>query len=629
MKNTIIVRLAGILSVGSLVGGMAGAATLTLETRSGFVEGTCVPVKGRQAGVSKPMWYEVRASAKNGQIIDYGAFPCGPEWFFIARHLAVGTNEVTVFAVDGAGKRMDATVSLVVPDGETPKIRPRPVPAEVWWGGLGENQQLLDPKRPWSFVKKYADGYFLHGAYWNVERVKAIGAGLSAQLKPYAPKYCAELGGQQFSLYDTASTARHTGINLAAIRRYTEIAGMPLSEITHDYGIGFEPVAEHYLTKINPKGREPEIIDYAVNQLWRDGYFLKCYAEYPSLKGAQTTSPAWRWFEDYPSCWSDETRFSVTRTDLTGKISTDGIYTPVMKGSRKFDRGKKPLLVEGHEVDLRFNLKAVLDSFIRMSEGTPGHSTFSFYSDYPYAHMVLGGKDSPRGIRARKMLRAIEGFLHGRGAFHTFVCNDNAPTEIRDAMAAHRAWGQASLKSMQLHQLEGGRADRYLFESWFYTALIEGKKRQELCFPFWVAPEDQPWSYTYLVREAVKYIKGIKDEEGTLEPLELSVKQEGRAIELTLVNRGDVACLPALVAIRGQGRVDIQFRDGLDQDVTEALQSAEGWSPGALLEPGARVVLKGVARTGDGGVTVEAFWNPQDPAGVVRDRVKIDISKER
>jgi hypothetical protein len=300
-----------------------------------------------------------------------------------------------------------------------------------------------------------------------------------------------------------------------------------------------------------------------------------------------------------------------------------------MKGSRKFDRGKKPLLVEGHEVDLRFNLKAVLDSFIRMSEGTPGHSTFSFYSDYPYAHMVLGGKDSPRGIRARKMLRAIEGFLHGRGAFHTFVCNDNAPTEIRDAMAAHRAWGQASLKSMQLHQLEGGRADRYLFESWFYTALIEGKKRQELCFPFWVAPEDQPWSYTYLVREAVKYIKGIKDEEGTLEPLELSVKQEGRAIELTLVNRGDVACLPALVAIRGQGRVDIQFRDGLDQDVTEALQSAEGWSPGALLEPGARVVLKGVARTGDGGVTVEAFWNPQDPTGVVRDRVKIDISKER
>ena len=120
------------------------AAEVTIMTPSGQVASASARVTGTQTGIAKPMWFEVRQGGPEGRITEYGAFPNGPEWFFQVRHLSADANLVKVFGVDEQGALVEADLTLTVPHEGLPAVRPRPVPAEVWWGGLGENQQLTD-----------------------------------------------------------------------------------------------------------------------------------------------------------------------------------------------------------------------------------------------------------------------------------------------------------------------------------------------------------------------------------------------------------------------------------------------------------------------------------------------------
>ena len=64
-----------------------------------------------------------------------------------------------------------------------------------------------------------------------------------------------------------------------------------------------------------------------------------------------------------------------------------------------------------------------------------------------------------------------------------------------------------------------------------------------------------------------------------------------------------------------------------DQDVTNAMLNGEGYCHTNLLQPGQSttftVVFSALPNAAPGAtrsVMIEAFWNPQDPTGVVRDR---------
>ena len=70
-----------------------------------------------------------------------------------------------------------------------------------------------------------------------------------------------------------------------------------------------------------------------------------------------------------------------------------------------------------------------------------------------------------------------------------------------------------------------------------------------------------------------------------------------------------------------------------DQDVTNAMLNGEGYCHTNLLQPGQSttftVVLSALPNAAPGAtrsVMIEAFWNPQDPTGVVRDRKTISVS---
>jgi hypothetical protein len=577
--------------------------------KSGIVETTSPKIQGSSSGIKKPMWYEVRHGKADGPVVAFGAFPASTDWFVTVRHLRSGENHVSILGSNEKGDTVRDSVVLTLPGPMESTIDPRPRPAEIWWGGLGRNEQLIEASRPWDFVKEHADGFFFHGAYWNHKAIQRLGPGLAEQLAPFTPKYAAELGGQQFSVYDEPSTAIHYRTNIGLILAFAE-NGIFLTELSHDYGIDFERPAVHVLDNINPDAREKEILDYSVETLWGDNYFEKIFAEFPQIKPAQTTSPAWRWFDNFPPCWWDEDDYSSTTR------YTEGVYFPLHRHRHWLDQDnpkKSPYLQNGEPVNLKFNLREVIGRFIDWSTTLPKNGTFAFYNDYPYTHMTLGGKDSARGMRARAMLRAIESFLHEKGAIHTFVCNELVPNKPKDLEKAHRDYAEKSLQSMMLHQIEGGRADRYLFESWYFIVMQEDGKEVRSPFPVWVAPESQRYSYTWLVKQAIRYLKGL-DDDGKPLLLPASMQETSDHVVIQVTNSHDTPCLPAFTLQDDAGR---SATDASGTPIDKALRCAEGWTPPAVLQPGGSLELRFEKSTSKNR-RLRVFWNPQDPTGLVR-----------
>lgn len=595
----------------------AGAQGIHIATPSGPVDSLFVPIQGNSTGIVKPMWYEVRAEAKAGAIVDFGAVRTGNAWFCQVRHLAAGKNVVSVFGENGKGITESASVTLLVPESEP--IDPRPRPAEIWWGGLGRNEQLIDPARRWDYVKKYADGFFFHGAYWSKEKIERIGPSLGRLLAESNTKCAIELGGQQYSVRDPESTAVQYRNNRDSLQRLWA-AGIAMTEVTHDYGIDFEPLAVYYLDKVNPAADAGEVLKYGVHQLWGDGYFRKLYSDFPNIKPAQTTSAAWRWYGDFPPCNSNESDYAST-TEYT-----EGVYVPLYRNRewlKRNDPKKTPYLRDGKEVSMKFNLRDVIDEFVAMSRNDKGKATFAFYSDYPYAHMRYGGLNSEREVRSRQVIRAIERNLHQQGALHTFVCN-NGPDGSAELARAQQKYCEDSLNSMILHQIEGGRADRYLFESWYFHEVNEEGKKSQSPFPVWVSPESQSYSYTWLAAEAVRFLKGIRDENGSLETLKLTVIAEKSGQKIRLENTGSSLCLPAITAV-GESGLFTRWEDAEGKDITAALHSPEGWTANGIVKPGEAVMIRRFVESSGktSPVRLRAFWNPQDPTGRVRDQLQL------
>ena len=554
------------------------------------------------------IWYEVRSNSLNGTLTDFGAHVPSCVWPFTVRHLKGGTNWVTVFARDNAGQIFSNSVRLVLNLPYNTPVRPRPIPAEIWWGGLSENQQLLDSSKPWDFVKKYEDGIFFHTAVDTATRGYPGLTGdektaFASMLRPYNTKYWIELFGFIDDATDAAAQSRATN-NCAVLTEYQNL-GLAMSQATHDYYMEnlWELCLKHpdWSTNNLVAWWTGDLTGASTNYpytsgLWRD-MFTTYYSNNPHLKIGHTSSPVnWPWDANNPSL--------QTLNEL--------YYWPL--SSNGYSATSNPVQVNGSNVYFSFTADKIVNGFIAMA-GTINHPYYSFQTDCPWDYYKGTNNAAKRAINRAK-IRFYEKQIQARGARHTFICNisntknltNDFPAEVTDLY-----YKTNSLDSLYTHQIEGGRANCYLFESWYWH------------IPANAAPETKVGSYANLAMDAIKYLKGIADTNGTLEPLKLTLLSGGTTNTIELRNNGDIACLPAVAAIEtGTGGGAVTYYDAAGSNITALILSAEGYVPTNRLTPGTTTTIRVVSSAPlNRAVTLEAFWNPQDPTGVVRDRLTL------
>jgi autotransporter-associated beta strand protein len=534
-------------------------------------------------------WYEVRSNALTGPLMDFGAHACSNPWTFTARHLRAGTNYILVYASDGTGSVQSNYVRYTLTLGPNTPVRPRPIPAEVWWGGLSTNSQMTNFSQ-WPFVQQYEDGYFFHSAGWNVTSQGPLMQQLAANLRQFNVKYWPELGGN----CPSPTTNWYQGQTNAwgGWAMGCQNNGIIWSEFTHDYHMeNMEPVCQ-----VNPTWPTNDQTAWWTGDLtvadgtypyttgiWRDtfnGYYLM----FPQIKVGHTSSPVWWGWDAYPALYGNTLSFTVTN------------------GS-------------GQNIPFSFTAHAIVASFVNMASAI-NHPYFSWQSDCPWDYFGFNGTLST-GAQNRQKIRVYEQYLQSRGSRHTLICNvSNAGGKGGGDDAQDLYYMQSSLNSLFTHQREGGRANRYLFESWYWG------------IPHAVVPETKSGSYCNLVLTGIKYLKGIADTNGTLEQLTLTpLATNGTVVQLQLRNSGDYQCLPALAGLSGSisGVTTRYFAtNGLERTAT--ILTPEGFCYTNMLQPGGATNLFAVTLAGslststNENARLEAFWNPQDPLGIVRDR---------
>jgi len=534
-----------------------------------------------------PIWYEVRD--QTNRMWDFGATLAQTPWSISVRHLRAGTNTVTIFAQDNMGAIQSNSVQLTLNLGAYPPVRPRPIPSEIWWGGLATNSEMTNFSQ-WPFTQRFEDGYFFHSAGWSAGANGTLMQQLATNLIQFNTKYWPELGGDcpnPSTTWYQGQTNTWGGWALAC-----ESEGIIWSEFTHDYHIeNMKPVCQ-----VDPAWPNNDQIAWWTGDLtvadgtysytsgiWRDvfnGYYLML----PHVKVGLTSSPVWFPWGTYPALDGNDLAFTVTN------------------GS-------------GGNIAFSMTDDTIAASFMNMASAI-NHPYYSQQSDCPWDYFGFNGSLCT-GAENRQKIRVYEQYMQSRGGRHTLICNvsnagvGNQGTES----AADLYYESSSLSSMYLHQQEGGRANRYLYESWYWG------------IPYAVVPETQAGTYTHLALSAIKYLKGIQNTNGDLEPLNFTATTNGTVAQLQLQNNGDVQCLPAVAGQAGTvPGVSTRYFTTNGMELTTNILTAEGLCFTNMLQAAANTNLfavtlaSGLSVVTNDNACLEAFWNPQDPLGVVRAR---------
>ena len=293
-------------------------------------------------------------------------------------------------------------------------------------------------------------------------------------------------------------------------------------------------------------------------------------------------------------------------------------------------------------------LTALRDAF--PSTYRPNYGGFT--TDSPYTgYMKWGGSETfSQAVQHREKIRLYETFLQSTGQEHQLIANDDsggASSTQADKDSWDSTYKNNSLRSIQLFQLEGGRPNKVLFESWYSG-------------PYTLVPETKAGSFTNLALTGIKYLKGVG------QTLDLSVKRsvdavfsgggvqqevpggvqvrEWRAPTATatetftvrLKNSGEVDALPVLQAYEnGAGGWTLSYSIG-GVNVSSTIKSADGATltdsatiGQELIAPGASVDLTvsvtAASPSAARSVLIRAFWNPQDPNLAVKDAVQLNL----
>ena len=602
------------------------APVITITTSGTVSNATTFLVDGAASGYGStyPIWYEVHSGSSTGELIDFGACAAKPNWRVEIRHLRLGTNVFTAYAMDSGQTVASATLAVqcTLDNSQAPTVRPRPRPTEVWWGGIDYMDQTTLNPNDWQFVQKYEDGFFFHGARWTTAYEDGVAAQLvalltgSGALNAPAARFWTEQGGQMQP--NMAGTLNN---KLSWLNR-VQGDGVVFSEITTDYNAHMDSFCQPH-----PDWPSGDILAWQTGDsstatpggpylsgslagVW-PSYINGIYAQLPAAKIGQVWSPVW---------WNWKDPSGTLYPSLAGNTDLD--LNPLL------DPNGNAVLVNGQPASFSFTMDQIHRASINVANAMPDawHRYYAFASDCP--HDYFSGLDytgaygfsSYSAALNRRKIRAYESWLHSMSCRHTLIANVSDAYSVTDPTQQNLYYKSSALDSMQLHQREGGRADRYLFESWYHGV------------PNQVTPETQAGTFTNLVKDAIKYIKGIKDD-GSYETLKLSVlSNSGGQTVLKIANTGDVACLPAItVTESGDSHFSTAYFAANGSDASGAL-TAEGYSPSALVPAGGSITLTITATPTSGAPAnatrtfgVEVFWNPQDPTGVVRDRAIVSL----
>lgn len=369
-------------------------------------------------------------------------------------------------------------------------------------------------------------------------------------------------------------------------------AGFALSEVTQDFNADWGdfchwhpdwPTNDIRVLITGNTNQASAAYPYASGQ-WRD-YASHYRAARPNTKFGWTWSPVW-WH------W-------LAGASLGGD---SGIFTVTSNGTN-------------------FNFNWDFYDFMNdaVAVGNQAGVPFAFASDCPWEYYLQypgnpGGWSQAQQLANRVKIHNYEAWLQNQNLRHTMICNSYTMNSS-DTNSSDLNYEAHSLAVMYLHQQEGGRAWRYSFESWY-----EG--------PYTVVPETKAGSYTHLALSAIKYLKGIADTNGNLEQLSITpTATNGTVLQLQLQNNGDVQCLPVLAGQIGNvPGVTTRYFTTNGAEITATVLTAEGLCYTNMLQPGAKTNLFAVTlashldTTTNDNAMLEAFWNPQDPLGIVRDR---------
>ncbi len=284
-----------------------------------------------------------------------------------------------------------------------------------------------------------------------------------------------------------------------------------------------------------------------------------------------------------------------------------------------------------------------------------------FTTDSPYGYQAWGGNETNAdAVGHRRKILLYERWLQTQGREHHFIAN-SIPTGFDTATDAGKdAWDlrykQDSMRSIQLHQMEGGRPDKVIFESWH-----EG--------PFTMVPETKNGSFANLARDGIYFIKGMSGSQR----LDLLMQTPGSTnwigggtrqtnpsgaqlvstnaasmgaplvFNIRLTNSAGVPALPVLHAFETGATngwtIDYTLTAGsLSNNVTAEIQSNEGQlvtdqaplAGSELIEAGQTANLEirvtPTAALAKKKILLRAFWNPQDPSLTPHDAVSLEIS---
>jgi autotransporter-associated beta strand protein len=601
--------------------GITTSSTTTSQTTF-VVSGTAALATG-----TSPMWFEVRTGSSTGQLIDSGAFATRAAWQFQVRHLQMGVNTVTVFAgVSGNLATASINLTFVLDDPNTPSVRPRPRGAEVWWGGVAYMDQTVLNPTSWQYTQRYEDGFFLGPGFWGTagypdsvaQQLTVLLTGSGALNAP-AVRFLYESPCHQAQGMNAIVNGQ-----ISFVQRM-ENDGFVASEINTDFGADIGSYCQQQpawasndilawdtgdATIATPGGPYLSATTYLNNTGW-SGYLAGMYPVFPHTKIGQTWSPAgFSWKDPTGTMWP------VYTWDVLG-------FDPLTNAS------SSTMYVNGQPVYFNWSQDQLWACDLDIAAAQPDsfHQYYAFTTDFPHLYTTgtdaLGDVDFPAYAAAiiRQKIITYEAWLHSLGMRHTRICNADDALLLTNTAQQNIYYENCSMDIMQRHQIEGGRADRYLLEDW------------EPGVPNQVTPETTPGTFTHLAKGAIKYLKGINDD-GSYESLQLSVAgSSGGEAVIQITNYGDVACLPAITVVEsGSSGFTTQYFGADGTNCTAAALGAEGYVPNALLQSGDTTTLTiaatpalGTPSTATRTFTIEAFWNPQDPTGYVRSRAIVTL----
>ncbi len=545
------------------------------------------------------------------------------------------------------------------------------IPAQIYWGTYQHMEQLVVPGAKWDFVRKHMDGILLHQAYWlfNAEKQEAPAT--------VAPKLARLLDGKPAIIEITRPHSygkpydKDWGTNdgkryVDLIRRLVDQSAAGQSQKFHIEEIHVDLYMNLYkaIQWKYPYWSKDEVLAQATGYR-RPGHKGRDFAGYWTDLNAQffQAFPGVRIHACYPPVYFDWNNYpALVRNNLfenplkmgAGYLKSSE-FTSLNNAGVPFDSNAVikenghiiTYVPEADQVVLHLDGKPVVfqikgDELMKAlfnALASNGHQMTGFVSDSPYPYMVWSGEDSAQAKTYRAKIRAYETWLQSTKGRHTLIVTSQVPGMAKDAW--DKRYYEDAFKDIKLYQKEGGRANRYLFESW-----QDG--------PYRIVPEDTPYTFTNLVRDAIRYIKGteqrldltIAQENGEpigsgeyqtkpvlSQTLVLAPTQKVQRFTITLKNNGTVEAMPWLVAkkTRLDGFSVAYYHRNLD--ITSQIASENGYVLTNLLAKGASQAISVVvtktsaSTTNTGKVFLTALWNPQDPTNCVRDVVTIAQQK--